>query len=205
MPPYDKYVYDIQYLKDRYFDIPEKIAAISHLRAGLILGVTTPMSGDPLLDVGYGTGGFLGVIQKYRVRACGVEVIDYPVPDGCYAISDQEMRYCHWHTVTFFDSVEHTIPHYLAILNTTYVVITAPWCHEAPGTEWFHNWKHRRYDEHLSHFNPDSLRSMLSEYKYEEVWRGNPEDIVRGTLDGRENTFTAIFKKILFTGNEVRV
>lgn len=192
-PPYEDFAYDVKYLEDRYLPIPEKVSEISHLRAGLLAGITAPRAGDAILDCGYGMGGFLRVVNAMGFKACGVEKIDYPVPEGCFRVSDAEMRYCHWHCVTFFDSVEHMIPHFLSILNTSFVMISAPFCHEAPASEWFRTWKHRRPNEHLYHFNPDSLKLMLHDSGFREIWRGSPEDVIRSAKNGRANTFTSVF------------
>jgi len=192
-PPYDIIAYDRKYVEDRYAGIPEKVAEISNLRAGLLMGTTNPHQGDAVLDVGYGSGGFMAVINQLGLKSCGVDVSGYPVPDGCYQVTEDEMLYCHWHAITFFDSVEHMIPSILSTLNTSYVMISAPWCHEQPGSEWFARWKHRRPDEHLYHFNPDSLELMMVSYGFKEIWRGNPEDSIRLPEDNRENILTSVF------------
>ena len=194
-PPYEHFIYDKKYVEDRYIGIPQQVSIISHLRAGILAGVTSPAKGAPILDVGYGSGGFMKVIHDLGYKSCGIDVTGFPVPEGCHLVEENEMRYCHWHAITFFDSVEHMIPHFLTILNTSFVMISAPWCHEPPGTDWFLNWKHRRPLEHLYHFNPNSLKLMMISYGYTEIWRGHPEDVVRRPSDDRENILTSIFAR----------
>ena len=62
--------------------------------------------------------------------------------------------------------------------------------------EWFENWKHRRPDEHLWHFNAKALRKFVESQKYEYINSTNVEDCIRKTDHNYPNILTAIFKKI---------
>jgi hypothetical protein len=55
------------------------------------------------------------------------------------------------------------------------------------------NWKHRKPNEHLFHFNPDSLRKHFELHGYEYVTHSCIEDGIRKGED--ENILTGIFKK----------
>ena len=58
------------------------------------------------------------------------------------------------------------------------------------------NWKHRRPDEHLWHFNEKSIEKFFNEMGYDMLYHSNVEDIIRISNDEHQNILTCIFKKI---------
>jgi len=57
------------------------------------------------------------------------------------------------------------------------------------------NWKHRRPDEHLWHFNEKSIENFFNEMGYDMVDYSNIEDLIRTTEHEYPNILTCIFKK----------
>ena len=57
------------------------------------------------------------------------------------------------------------------------------------------NWKHRRPDEHLWHFNEKSIEKFFNEMGYDIVDYSNVEDMIRITKEEYPNILTCIFKK----------
>lgn len=59
----------------------------------------------------------------------------------------------------------------------------------------FENWKHRRPDEHLWHFNLESLTKFMQEICYEKITHSNIEDVIRKPSSDYTNILSAVFKK----------
>ena len=72
--------------------------------------------------------------------------------------------------------------------------ISLPWCHNF-SDEWFENWKHRRPDEHLWHFNQKSIEKFFNEMGFDMVVYSDIEDTIRKPSDEHPNILTCIFKK----------
>jgi hypothetical protein len=79
-------------------------------------------------------------------------------------------------------------------LNCDYIFISVPWCHYN-SDKWFLKWHHRRYNEHLWHFNDKSLVRFFDENGYENLYLGNFEDAIRKNNSTQSNILSAIFKK----------
>ena len=63
-------------------------------------------------------------------------------------------------------------------LNCNYICISLPWCHYFDD-DWFDNWKHRKPDEHLWHFDEKSLQKFMTRMGYETINICNLEDVTR--------------------------
>ena len=62
---------------------------------------------------------------------------------------------------------------------------------------WFEKWKHRRPDEHLWHFDKDSLVNFMERMGYIMVSCSNLEDTIRKNPHQEEtNILTCVFKKL---------
>jgi hypothetical protein len=187
-----KRIYDVNYIKNSYDKYNELSAYMSYLRLGYLLGSInkTPQN---ILDVGYGNGDFLKAARNKINNCFGFEVNDYPLPENCTKtndIYDQE-----YDVVCFFDVLEHFEDIYeIKKLKTNYIYISVPECHYF-SDEWFLKWKHRRPDEHLWHFNLNSLSSFMAEIGFKLISSSNLEDTIRKPLDENSNILTAIFKK----------
>lgn len=187
-------VYDQKYVQDRY-DKYVTCEIISILRMRNIVAATGLRAGNALLDVGYGNGALLVAARHEGFTCSGYDISGYLLPDGIPA--------GHWRDkvdiVTFFDSFEHMgQPQQREILQTVkanYLVFSVPWFHQELGDKWFANWKHRRPDEHLSHFSPSGLCKMLAAYGFALVSLNNCEDRIRKPVDHLPNILTAVFRR----------
>jgi hypothetical protein len=187
---YRKFTYDETYIGRAYGSAPRE--AMSNLRFGYLIGSIghVPRS---LLDVGYGAGDFLRVAQKLVPDVCGYDIApvypldDIPILDS---LLDRPVE-----VVTFFDSLEHfeditVVQH----LGADYVCLSLPWCHYF-SNHWFENWKHRKPDEHLWHFNHESLTAFMTKMGFELLNYCNIEDAIRTTNDDWQNILSAVFRR----------
>ena len=183
--------YTPQYVS--YYDNDERAALskqMAHLRYGYIKGSIGKF--NSVLDVGFGNGDFLSVASN-EVDTGGYDVFEnLCLPDKSKFVDD--IFKDEWDVVTFFDSYEHMKD--ISILNrikTKYLVISLPWCHYV-SDDWFKNWKHRKPNEHLHHFDLNSLVQYVTAQGYSYVTHSNIEDIIRKPVDGLPNILTTVFK-----------
>ena len=152
--------YDKNYISSRYVTYPLS-QTLSYLRLGFILGSgSIPHS---ICDVGYGNGDFLSACANIISVRAGIEVNGWDLPSGCIPGNYQD----YYDIFTFYDSLEHfTDIDFLADLDCKYLVITVPSCNYPEDDAWFRNWKHRRFNEHICHFNAESLENQMFDYGY---------------------------------------
>tara|TARA_Y100000593_G_scaffold31767_3_gene62504 strand:- start:31751 stop:32401 length:651 start_codon:yes stop_codon:yes gene_type:complete len=186
--------YDTRYIDERYNSYGELSRRMSFLRLGFLLGAI-PETPSKILDIGYGNGDFLNCAKDFISDPAGFDVNGYPVPEGCRFVKDiYEERF---DVVCFFDVLEHFEDIYeIRKLKTSYIYISVPECHYL-SDEWFLNWKHRRPDEHLWHFNKSSLRKFMNELGYILITYSNVEDCIRTPDSNESNILTGIFKNDL--------
>ena len=55
--------------------------------------------------------------------------------------------------------------------------------------EWFESWKHRKPDEHLWHFNRDSLNKFMERMGYVMISSTNIEDTIRKNTGQKKKYF----------------
>ena len=200
-----KYNYNKNYVADRYDSYGELCDMMSYLRLGYICGVIgEPI--DSVLDVGYGNGSFLKICQKGNIKTYGSDVSGYKLKYGQDVEFHAVLDRLKFDLITFFDSLEHIYDiSFLSKLECKYICISVPYCHyndilekngEKVADDYFENWKHRRLDEHIWHFNDSSLCRFMSENGYVNIQLANIEDLIRKSTDGKINILTAIFKKI---------
>lgn len=188
----EKQTYDNHYVDVRYNTYGIKGPQLSGVRlAYLITKINlTPKS---ILDVGYGNGDFLRACLHSIENCYGNDVSGYPIPDGAIFIEDIFSK--HFDVICFFDVLEHFEEiDFIKKLNCKYFYISLPWCHYF-SDEWFTNWKHRRPDEHLWHFNEKSLTNFMEEMGYDLIDISNIEDTIRTTKESYPNILTGIFQK----------
>lgn len=193
-----EFCYNPQYVASRYNSLgtTNLTYIMSHLRLGYIYGAIGSVSS--LLDVGFGNGAFLSVASSTIKKLGGADVFDNPfLPIGCLKVND--ITNDHWDVITFFDSLEHypTLD-FVKNLNCNYIVVSLPWCHYPNDDDWFLNWKHRRPDEHLHHFNDKSLTNFFESCGFQLVTLSNIEDTIRKSQQLEPNILTAIFKNTKF-------
>lgn len=189
--------YDPDYIQ-KYFDYGEKENHLSFLRLGFLLGSVEEKI-TSLLDVGYGSGSFLKACTNHISNCYGHDITGINVPNNVTFVEDIfENEY---DVITFFDVLEH-LPDINIIqkLKCNYIMISLPWCYNFEDKEWFRNWKHRKPNEHLHHFNKNSLIKFFEKHKFECLKCGNIEDTIRKDSNNPDtNILTAVFKKDKWT------
>jgi len=186
--------YDKEYVNTRYVKYGELPTYMAYLRLGNIIGSLSRVPSS-ILDVGYGDGSFLKVCNNIITDCFGYDVSSYPAPEGCEVVSS--MTDGIYDVVTFFDSLEHFEDiEFVKDLKCRAVCISVPHCHYT-SDEWFEKWKHRRPDEHLWHFDKDSLVNFMERMGYVMVSCSNLEDTIRKNPHQEEtNILTCVFKKL---------
>jgi hypothetical protein len=191
-----KITYDYNY-SNKYNSYGEKGNYLSYLRYGVLLGVIKDIP-KRLVDVGYGNGDFLHACKRTIPELYGCDISEYPVPHGCTKIATlDEIKDIPMDVICFFDSLEHFDSiDFVKDLNTEYVYISVPWCHYVSDT-WFKDWYHRRENEHIYHFNKESLIRFFDECDYDCLYTGNHEDTIRfnSSVHPLPNILSAVFKK----------
>ena len=98
----------------------------------------------------------------------------------------------------FWDALEHVpdLHEVLRKIECETVCISLPWCHyNREGLDWFDTWKHRKPNEHLHHFTPDSLRDLMRQYGFTQVALSFHEDIVRKGTGSLPNILSMGFRR----------
>ena len=191
--------YDRQYVEQRYSPIADKCREMAHLRLGMLCGAigSDPGHLSSILDVGYGSGEFLDAAKNVFAEAHGHDITGIAPPSGVHFTDNIFSR--RFDVVTFFDVLEHfEQPSVIEHLRCSFVMISLPWCHYK-SDEWFRDWKHRRPDEHLWHFDSEALTDSMEAWGYEPITCAlSVEDAIRGRLDGSANILTMVFRKCGF-------
>jgi hypothetical protein len=183
--------YNLEYVSNSYDSYGEKVNYISFLRLGYLLGVINEIP-NSILDIGYGNGAFLKACKNVIKNCYGNDISDYNLPADVNFIDDIFIDY--YDVITFFDSLEHFHDiEFVKKLKCKYILISVPCCHYY-SDDWFKNWKHRRPDEHIFHFNENSLNDFMIDCGFEKMSISFVEDTIR---KGEEkNILTGIFRKI---------
>lgn len=185
-----EFTYTSDYI-DRYnqFD-PILTYKLNDIRINIIKNF---IEGGRLLEVGYGNGSFLKKASEC-FESFGYDVVDGFIPSGikfCKNWKDQT-----WDIACFFDVIEHMNDlDWLENFNANYIIISLPYCHLLDGGD-FKNWKHRKPNEHIWHFNDESLIKKLLSYDFKCIYTGYDEDVVRVDPSLSPNILTCVFKKL---------
>lgn len=188
MPAYDR-----AYIENNYCTYSQKCREMAHLRFGYICGALGAIP-DSVLDIGYGSGEFLSVAAQIVPRVGGHDITGINPPAGVEFITN--IYESEWDVVTFFDVLEHFKDprEVVSRLDAQHIAISLPWCHYV-NDEWFAEWKHRKPNEHLHHFNAVSLAAMMRECGYRLITSPTEiEDTIRKELNGLPNILTCIFQ-----------
>jgi len=184
--------YDKTYVEKRYVTYGELPTYMAYLRLGNIIGSLGRIP-NSILDVGYGDGSFLKVSNNIIPHCYGYDISSYPVPDGCEEVFDIKDKF--YDVITFFDSLEHFEDiEFVKDLNCSAICVSVPCCHNFDDS-WFDNWKHRRPNEHLWHFNESSLINFMRRMGYVLISSSNVEDTIRKNKTNESNILTCVFKK----------
>ena len=185
-------VYDNNYAETRYKNFNN---SLSYLRLGFLCGVLGKVP-TSILDVGFGLGGFLNVCKHANIKSSGYDIVPRDTPEGVDKVIDLFSSY--HQVVSFFDSLEHfSNISFVKDLKCKYIIISVPSCNFPDDEAWFMNWKHRREDEHVFHFNSASLINFMYEEGFIplKVCEGL-EDVIRKDERYSPNIVTGVFQKI---------
>ena len=186
-----KIKYSLEYFTP-YFNFDKKNLELPYLRLGYILGCLK-FKPNNILDIGYGTGAFLKVCSLAGIDSYGFDISEIPSPD--YITKVDDIFNNSYDVITFYDSLEHMDDiYFLSKLKTKYIVISLPSCNYT-NDDWFKNWKHRKYNEHLWHFNKESLLKFMYSQNYSCIDISNVEDTIRIDKNNNPNIITGVFKK----------
>lgn len=172
--------YDEKYIS-YYQAKSDRTIKLGYQRLGWILGLLGHIPSS-VLEIGYGTGTFIEAAHMTGVARCaGCDIADYPLPVGVEFLDWANALNPEWDLVAMFDVLEH-IPDlsFLSQLRTNYLAVAVPYCRwKECGDEWFRTWRMLLPNEHLHHFNPDSLVGLLAHYGLEMVTLNTFEDGIR--------------------------
>lgn len=185
--------YDKKYVDERYNQYGIKGYQMSGIRLGYLISSINKIP-ESILDVGYGNGDFLSLCSESKIKCYGNDISGYQLPPNVDFVDNIFNNY--YEVISFFDVLEHFEKiDFIKNLNCKYIFISVPWCHNF-NDEWFKNWKHRREDEHLWHFNETSIVNFFEEMGYKLLSKSNVEDTIRKSTDNTENILTCIFEKL---------
>jgi hypothetical protein len=192
--------YDKQYIS-YYEDKSDRTIKLGYQRLGWILGILGRIP-DSVLEVGYGTGTFIEAARITGVADCaGYDIAKYPLPDGVRFVEWDDALKTGWDLVAMFDVLEH-IPDlsFLGNLEAGHLAIAVPYCRYRElgnaGDAWFRTWRMLLPNEHLHHFDRESLVALLAHHGFECVTLNTFEDGIR--LRPREtgpNILCGFFRK----------
>lgn len=143
-----------------------------------------------ILDIGYGDGSFLKASQNLIPSCYGYDVTNEPLPNGIQLVKILESD-THYDIITMWDVYEH-LPNLDIINKLNFNMI----CFSMPDVSFkdFDNWKHRKPNEHIHHFTPQSLTNLMSSFNLKPVHLSWQEDAVRKSKD-KHNIMTMMFIK----------
>lgn len=180
--------YDKKYIS-YYEDLSERTIKLGYQRMGWVLGLMRRVPGS-LLEIGYGTGTFVEAAHITGVSDCaGCDVADYPLPDGVRFLDWNAALSREWDLVAMFDVLEH-IPDldFLARLKCRHLALAVPYCRyrelaqekgEVEANAWFGDWRMLLPNEHLHHFDRQSLTALLAHHGFDCVTLNTFEDGIR--------------------------
>lgn len=189
--------YDQDYIS-YYEDLSDRTIKLGYQRLGWILGMLDRIP-KSVLEIGYGTGTFIEAAKITGVEKCvGCDIADYPLPDGVEFMDWEKSLNLDWDVVAMFDVLEH-IPDlgFLGELKTNYLAVAVPFCRwRELGDDWFRDWRMLLPNEHLHHFDKESLVGLLGHYGFECLTLNTFEDGIRlRPGETGPNILSGMFKK----------
>ena len=195
---FEPITYDDEYIS-YYHEKSDRTIKLGYQRLGWILGVLDRIP-TSILEIGYGTGTFIEAAQITGVKNCfGCDITDYPLPKGVSFLDWEKALTHQWDVVAMFDVLEH-IPDltFLKYLKTNFLAVAVPYCRwRELGDDWLLNWRMLLPNEHLHHFDEDSLVNLLSHYGFEAITINTFEDGIR-LREGETspNILSGFFKRV---------
>jgi 23S rRNA U2552 (ribose-2'-O)-methylase RlmE/FtsJ len=156
------------------------------IRHNLIAGHIPDILEKSLLDYGYGRGNFLKYVNGEFRQLYGYDINGTELPEGVRAFDGSATD-----IITMFDVLEHLqLNPYPFPFKPEYFVISVP---NRPLVGQMATWKHLKPNEHINHFNKESLTALMKSWGYEAIVTGYVEDVIR--VGAPNNILTGIFKK----------
>lgn len=187
------FTYNSNYIYKGYEALKPQILAMSKLRLGYVVGSLGHVP-QTVLDVGYGFGNFLDSCDQLGIVTHGCDLFSDLLPAHAKFVSHP--THGQYDLITFFDSLEHfESVDFVKHLNAKFVAISLPWCHHPEDNMWFSQWHHRKPDEHLHHFNSQSLSAFMLANGWQCVNYTHVEDVIRKPRDHRPNILSAVFSR----------
>lgn len=187
------YVYDAKYSStydtESYQRESEKLQA---MRLGFVIGAHGRMP-ETILDIGYGNGAFMQYAKQIVPHVWGHDVTGVLV-EGCYILP----HIVKTEVICFWDVLEHfACLDFVKDLPCETICLSLPYCHlVTEGLPWFNEeYKHRKPDEHIRHFNEFSLSLLMDSMGWRTVAVSGHEDIVRKSTHGKQNILSMAFKR----------
>lgn len=168
------------------------------LRFGFVTGVLGCMP-DSLLDFGYGNGAFLKFVNMKVPWTFGYDISGVELPSSTIERVEDISKMPNVDVITFWDALEHVHDlSFLKDIKAQVICLSLPYCHwGTKGMDWFDNdYRHRKPDEHIWHFNKTSIQMFMKEMGWQMVAYSNMEDIVRVNKKEDWNILTAGFNRI---------
>mgnify|MGYP003126121204 CR=1 FL=1 len=145
-----------------------------------------------ILDIGYGDGSFLKSSDSLISSCYGYDVTNEPLPPSITKV-DELNDSSHYDIITMWDVYEHL--HDLDIINKLNFDLI---CFSMPdvSNKNFEEWKHRKPNEHIHHFTPQSLTNLMNSFNLVPIHLSWQEDTVRKSKNNH-NIMTMMFVKNL--------
>jgi hypothetical protein len=193
----EKMVYDKNYILSRYTSYAN--TEMAKLRMDV---VNKFVSGGKFLEIGYGTGDVLREAYNRGYDVYGNDVHNSLLPSEAKWVNDIEDSGYEWDVVTAYDVIEH-LPDLSVLkkIKTEFFVITVPYCPYLDDPTKFETWKHRRPNEHIYHFNDQSLIHTMLDFGYKCVYKSYIEDSIRVDPNLKPNILTCVFQKLTKVDN----
>ena len=194
---FEPIAYDVEYMS-YYENLSDRTIKLGYQRMGWVLG-TLKQIPERVLEIGYGTGTFVEAAKVTGVPYCaGYDISRYPLPEGVEFVDWEQALQQEWDLVAMFDVLEH-IPDlsFLHRLKTKFLAVAVPFCRwRELGDEWFQNWRMLLPNEHLHHFDRESLVDFLAHCGFTCMDTNTFEDGIRLRQDENgPNILSGFFQK----------
>ena len=197
--------YDAEYF-EYYEGLKERTIRLGFLRLGHLVGLLGVIP-EQILEIGYGPGSFIDAAKRYGVQHCsGSDLKKFPLPEGVNFVALDDVGNMNWQVIAMFDVLEH-IPdlNYIDKFQCDYLYLAVPFCQwnaisqnagETDADLWMKNWRMLLPNEHIHHFDDDSLCAWMDHKGFDHLHSIVLEDGLRLRKgETGPNILTALFKK----------
>lgn len=190
--------YDHEYLT-YYEKLSDRTIKLGYQRMGWLLGYLQHVP-ESVLEIGYGIGSFIEAAKINGVSRCaGCDVEAFPLPEGVEFADWETAMSQTWELVAMYDVLEH-IPDlsFLSKIKCRYMVIAVPFCRwKELGDDWFRDWRMLLPNEHLHHFDTQSLVALMEHCGFKCLDTNFFEDPIRlRPGETGPNILSAMFERL---------